>query len=256
MQGTNYTPVNEFIARGIVESIGRSPYGGWTMMLIVKERRSTLKLSISLEHQIAREIGRKDRVVVRGYTKAFTYHNDALDKDSEVMYFTATSVEHDTPELAQRFGEGLGMFYPEPIFRAFILGKVSKVARQENNAWAQLTVETCGGGRDLRPSFVVLRYYTGGRLPIFDYEVGDVVCARLSAHTPEKQGKNGRTHIYQNLIVEDIAYIDKKQKLGSGQARDPFSIGLENENNIDEQSAGEAITSGDFADDSDLLGNA
>ena len=56
--------------------------------------------------------------------------------------------------------------------------------------------------------------------------------------------------------MEDIAYIDKKQKLGSGQARDPFSIGLENENNIDEQSAGEAITSGDFADDSDLLGNA
>ena len=226
----NFTPVNEFVARGIVQFIGRSNFGGRVLRLLVKERRNTLTLNLSLEEGVARGIGRKDRVVVKGYTRAYSFHNDALDKDSSVMYFVATDVKRDTPELAQRFGENMGLFYPEPVFRAFISGRVTEAITLKNGAWGQITVETCGGGRDLRPSFVVLRYYMGGRLPVFDYEPGDIICTRLSAFTPIKKSDKGREYIFQNLVVEDIAYLDKKNKQKGASAQGdvlPVDLGLE-----------------------------
>lgn len=219
--------VNEFFARGIVLSIERGKFGSRVLTLLVKERRNELRMDISLENGVARGIGRKDRVVVYGYTRGFSYHNESLNKDSNIMFFAGTKVERETPELAKRFGNNLGLFYPEPVFRSFISGKVVQVVeRNEKNAWAQLIVETCGGGKDLRASRVIMRYYTAGQLPLFDYKEGDIICARLSANTPERKMNNGKTFRFQNLIVEDIAYLFKMPREMEPQKAPAFDIDL------------------------------
>lgn len=267
----NFIPTNEFVARGIVQSIERSRFGGRVLKLIVRERRTTLTLNLTLEDGAGRGIGRKDRVIVRGYTRAFSYHNDSQNKDSSVMYFVATDVKQDETELSQRFGIDTGIFYPEHVFRAFVSGKVKTAEKLRDGNWGHLTIETCGGGRDLRPSYVVLRYYLGGRLPVFDYEPGDYICARLSAFTPIKQSKNGNEYIFQNLVVEDIAYLEKKnpkeeQKgnvtaLDLGLHKEPGGPSHEElarkemENIVNTESAGDSGQDIKLADDSALMGD-
>ena len=208
------TYVNEFVARGIVLNIGWNEYRKTILTLLVKERRgNVLKLDINLETNTNVKIGKKDRVIVTGYTRGFNYHNDSLRKDSEVMFFVGTSVEKETTELAKRFGGDIGTFYPEPVFRSFVAGKVIKsIPPTLGNNWAKLIIETAGGGNDMRASRFTLRYYTGGRLPVFDYQEGDVICARLSAYTPEKKINEAKTIRFQNLNVEDIAYLYKSPR--------------------------------------------
>ena len=167
----NFTPVNEFVARGIVQFIGRSHFGGRVLRLLVKERRTTLTLNLSLEEGVARGIGRKDRVVVKGYTRAYSFHNDALDKDSSVMYFVATDVKRDTPELAQRFGENMGLFYPEwyaryePQVRAY--EKYADMMSDINAGKFSWDVSGRGiltdpdGVRAMRPSEVLEKIFAG-----------------------------------------------------------------------------------------------
>lgn len=223
------TYVNEFTARGIVLNIGYNEYHKRVLTLLVRERRdNTLKLDINLEKEIGRGIYPKDRIVVSGYTRGFTYHNDALGKDSEVMYFVGTAIEKETTELSKRFGGEIGTFYPEPVFRSFVSGKiVNIVPPTDKNAWAKITVKTSGGGSDLRASNVILRYYTGGRLPVFDYQEGDAICCRLSAYTPEKEMKSGRIIRFQNLNVEDIAYQYKVQRKTDKTVKFDIDAGLD-----------------------------
>ena len=223
-------PVNEVFVRGSIESIERNDYGNrvMTIVCLVRRGKEPLKLDFVLEGNVGRGFGRKDRVLVTGYTKAFTYHNEALQKSSEVMYFVATNVEKDKSELEQRFGVK-GFFYPEPMFRAFIAGTVVKVVKPDSRKWARLTVETCGGGHDLRPSYTTLRYYAAGKLPLFDYLPGDKVAVRCSAYTPEKTISNKKVRRFQNLIVEDIAYLERVPRANDDQKpkmSDPFSFGL------------------------------
>lgn len=261
--------VNEFTARGIVLETGSTEYHRKNLTLLVQERRNnTLKLDIALEPGIGDGIQKKDRVIVSGYARGFEFHNDALNKDSEVMYLAGTAVEKETTELEKRFGENLGNFYPEPVFRSFLSGKVMEVIPAEGKSpWAKLKIETRGGGTDLRASRVVIRYYTGGRLPVFDYQKGDVICARLSAYTPEKENKSGKLVRYQNLNVEDIAYLFRVHRKNDRGAELDVDCGLKS--SVVRENSGKHIKTGPeksreaseneeslFADDSELLSDS
>ena len=246
--------VNEFVVRGIVRGVEKNEHSGRTLRLLVKERRTQLELRITLNRGIGYNIGKKDRVVVRGYTKAFTYHNDVLKKDSYVMFFVATEVKKDQTELSLRFGKGLGQFYPEGVFRAFVSGRVESIEEPNEKNWAKLTIETCSGGEDLRPSHIVLRYYNGSRLPFFDYKIGDIICARLAAFTPERQIGDGKPFFFQNLIVEDIDFLEKMPRDKEKELRTAIDIGLP-EITEEEFAAkeAEAVAEETFADDSELM---
>lgn len=242
MANEKLTYVNEVFARGYVKTFRKDEYGNRVMVLIVKERKDNLlTLNFVLEQNVARGIGTKDRVLVKGYIRAFSYYNDSLRKQSDVMYFVATSVEHDVPELQQRFGVKTASFYPEPLFRAFVAGRVKAVKQTEGNPWAQLIVETCGGGRDLRACTPTLRYYTAGYLPLFDFVPGDKIVARLSAYTPlSKKSKPGYEYHYQDVVVEDIAYVEKAPREAQAETVDPSSLGLPSGNTMDQPASAPA----------------
>ena len=254
------TYVNEFTARGIVLSIGRSTYHKRVLTLLVQERRNkVLKLEINLEDGVGKRIDTKDRVIVTGYIRGFNYHNDALGKDSEVMFFVGTDVKRETTELSKRFGGKIGTFYPEHVFRSFVSGKVVNIVLPTDKiAWAKLVVKTNGGGSDMRASSITLRYYTNGHLPIFDYQIGDVICCRLSAYTPEKKLPDGTTRIFQNVNVEDIAYLYKAPRAASRNLKFDVDAGLIVNNNIPtEQKPAPVDSEVDeaeiYADDTDLI---
>ena len=246
--------VNEFVIRGIVRGIEKNEHNGRTLRLLVKERRTQLELSVTLNHGIGYGLSKKDRVVVQGYVKAFSYHNDVLNKDSYIMFFVATDVKKDQPELSMRFGKGLGQFYPEGVFRMFVSGRVEAIEEPNERNWAKLTVETCSGGNDLRPSHIILRYYNGSRLPFFNYKIGDIVCARLGAFTPEKQTDDGKSFYFQNLIVEDIDFLEKMPRDNDKKIMTAVDIGLPEltEEEFAKREA-EAVTKGTFADDAELM---
>lgn len=206
----NFTPVNELFVRGKVVKIEKGEHGPYELTMISKIRRKEpLTLSFTLDRDCGVKARPKDVITVTGYTRAFTRHNDILQKDTETMFFVATGMEKDLPELSKRFGEGYGHFYGEGVFRAFLSGTVVKAERVGEN-YGRLTIQTCGGGSDSRPSYPVLRYFLGSRLPSFDYRPGDVVAVRCSGSTPAGKAKTGgKDFFFQNLIVEDIDYLYK-----------------------------------------------
>lgn len=222
-------PTNEVYARGVIQSMRRDALGNQVMILIVKERRDNLlTLTFVLEQGVGRGFHIKDRVEVYGYTRAYQYYNDALSKKSEVMYFVATDVKKAVPELTQRFGVTNAHFYPTPLFRGFVAGTVKEVKKAENAPWGTLTVETCGGGGDQRPCTPILRYFTAGYLPLFDYRPGDKIVARVSARTPKaEKPRDGADYYFQNLIVEDIACSFRAPRPEDKRTvNDPTAFGL------------------------------
>jgi len=222
MERKDFVPVNEFTARGTVTSISQSKYGNRVLGLFVRERREDLNLIINLEGNVGRGINPYDHITVNGYVKAFRYHNDALDKDSDVLLLVATSVSRTKPELATRFGEDIGKFYPEPFFKGFISGRVEKRYTPDDSVVGYLRLTTCGGGHDQRYSHPELRYYLNGRLPAFDYNIGDHVACRFSMRTQERTTKSGTKLQYQNMRVEDIAYLFKKERPEKKESKKDF----------------------------------
>lgn len=217
----NFTPVNEVFARGKVLSVEQSPFGPTVLCVIAKVRRDKEPLILNFTYDVQAgtksgpHLKKGDIVQVTGYTRAFTVYNDALKRETETMYWVATKVELDKPELAKRFGDGHGHFYGEPVFRSFVSGTVVKAERQ-NKSWGRITLATSGGGSDPRPSYPVLRMFTGGYLPHFDFQPGDVLLVRCSAFTPQRKkelttnrNKKGGFGYFQNLIVEDFDYLYK-----------------------------------------------
>ena len=206
----NFTPVNEIFARGKVLKIGRGEHGPYEMTLISKIRRKDpLTLTFTLDKDCGVRAQERDVITVKGYTRAFNRYNEILQKETETMFFVATGFEPDVPELAKRFGDGLGHFCGEGVFRAFLSGTVVK-AEKMSEKYGRLTIATCGGGSDPRPSYPVLRYFLSPYLPAFDYRPGDIVAVRCSGSTPQgKPRRNNKEFFFQNLIVEDIDYLYK-----------------------------------------------
>ena len=222
--------VNEFVARGIVLSVQKTTNYGYPILdLYVKERRKELHLSIQLEKgAYPKNLHKKDRVIVTGYIRGFNYHDDITQQDKQVTYFVATHVEKSQTELEQRFGKGVhGIFYPEHVFRAFVLGVVRNVRYPApGKTTATLTVQTKSGGSDARASFIPVQYYTAGQwLPAFDFKENDVICMRLSGYTPEVTRKN-RTFHYQNLSIEDFDYLQKVPREEDNAEPVPLNVDL------------------------------
>ena len=256
-------PVNEFVARGVVLAIGRNNrYRRPMVRIVIKGRRDTAYIECQIEGDYPNDIHRRDYVMVQGYIRAFTYHNDALNKNSDVFYFVCTKIQKDKPELEQRFGVRGGNFHAEQFFRAYVSGTVEKIRQYPDSSWAHITVNTRGGEIDRRPSHVVMSYPLNSRLPLFDYEVGDKICARCSVYTPEKK-TNGKSMRFQNLTVEDIAYLEKKNRPEDGIVPNPFPDNIpggQNSRPADDDDFDDARYYGagfddDYADDSALMDN-
>lgn len=267
-QKKEYELINEFMARGVVTSIGQGRFGGRVLNLYVKERRKDLSLVISLERSAGMGISPYDHVLVKGYVKAFRYHNDALDKDSEAMFLTATSVVKERSELGDRLGMEIGRFSPEPMFRGYVVGKVLEATKRDGKPFGLIRLETCGGGQDQRLSRPVVRYYLKGRLPAFDYEPGDVVGLRFSMSTPEYVNqKTGHKSVYQSMAVEDIGYVVPKTR----ERKKPVQEGVMSEDDLEkalledtfdndiqddiEDTSGAEFSSGVSFEDEDLVGD-
>lgn len=223
--------VNEFIIRGVIDSLTRDKYGNRVLTVGIQSRRGEIHPQIMVDPSVKnlRYFGRKDRVLVRGYIRAFSYLNDTTGKNTYLMFVTATELQKERPELARRFDrEGnFGHFYPESLQRIFVSGKVVEV-KPPLKGWAELTIATRGGGSDLRPCSVRVRYYTRGALPFFDYQVGDIVATRLSLWVKEWPNKEhqGQLHHSQSLTVEDIDFLHKAFRREQVQIKPDIDAGL------------------------------
>ena len=249
--------INEFIARGVITGFSSDVYGNRVIQVAVHGRRYTATLNLIMEPGIGYGLHPYQHVILKGYTRAYSYFNEAVQKNVDTMYFVCTEVEPDKTLLAQRFGSEFAgqKFYSEAFFTAYISGKVVRAFKNPKAPqWGKLVVETSGGNLDRRPSYVSLSYMIGQRLPAFDYLPGDEVCIQASAFTPEKKKKSAkneeRTIVFQNLTVENIAYISKVERNGeTGNAnttaapapefRDPYSLHFTSMEELDEVMSGE-----------------
>lgn len=202
--------LNEFVVRGVLESIEEDKYGNTIVSMGLKERRAEKHIRLTADPMVTylKKFRRKDRVIAKGYIKAFRYFNDTTQKESYLMLLMLTDIQKESTELARRFARPMpfGHFYPEAVQRVFVAGRVEKVL-QPYHGWGELTIGTRGGGTDPRPSHIVLRYYTRGALPFYDYQVGDMVATRLSIYAKDTISHSGNPIHLQSLTVEDIDFL-------------------------------------------------
>ena len=221
---------NEWFARGYISRFSRDKlYNRLCMGLVVKQRRSTIRFDVFVDENVRANFKPGDRVAVKGYVRGFFAKTSTEGVASNILDLIAVKVERDKPELLQRFGIDTGRCYQDPVFWAVISGKLIEVVPPRESHWADLVVETCSGGNDIRPSRVSLRYYVGGRLPVYDYREGDWICARLSLYVRIKRfgtPENPRIFVFNDLNVEDIAYLSRAQQDEAARPSDPMSFGL------------------------------
>lgn len=270
------TPVNELFARGVIRRFKTEHGGRFTFELVVAGRRSTSILNIRTSPSVTEGLTSGDHVVVFGYVNGFRVYNERLQKKSEVINLEATEVLKDEGELMQRFGIETGRLYQEPECMAMVSGKLIQVVPPQTGKWAKLVLETCCGGDEIRPARLPLRYYAGSWLPPFDYLVGDRVAVKLSCYSEKKQYSGGREFTYSDLVVEDIAYLERQPgerknrsltadqlrlwRLGKGllAAREREKHEAEKARNAREQEANKPVEEGIpedviYADDSSLM---
>ena len=199
--------VNEVIATGKIIGTGKNGLGYSTITMVIRGiKPAIIKFVVG---NLAPEIGIGDNVTVKGYTKAYSYHNEIKDRWVSVQYFVALEIKKNQPDLKERFGVE-GRHYRNTFFQAYIAGTVTNTIETNDPNWAKLTVKVDGVGEDKRPSYITLSYLLNHRLPEFDYQRGDEVYISASISTPQKEFE-GKVVNFENLIIEDIVKAEAKE---------------------------------------------
>ena len=210
--------VNQFEIRGAVLDFGTNTFGSFLILSVTlpaKDKTRELTMRISITRSMLNRLARGDRVIVRGYTRAFSYHNTALGKDTKIQVNEATNIERATPILDTLFGEGKGFYCPPDSYVNALAGVVTNYSvSDERSPWAYVTIKTCGGGSDQRPSTPTLMFRRkvtrGSRTYYRELKVGDQIQCSCTAWTPNKEKENGEIVYLQNLIIDDYFVVNKE----------------------------------------------
>lgn len=196
--------VNEVKACGRIIATGKDRRGYSTVTIVIRGIKPAIVRFVV--DNLSSSIGVGDNVQIKGYTKAYSYHNEIQDRWISVQYFVAESIEKRPTALMERFGVE-GRYHTESRFEAYFQGEVTNTLDTRDPNWGKLTIKVDGTGRDRRPSYITLSYFKSKRLPAFDYLRGDKVCVYASISTPQKEFE-GRTVNFENLVIEDIVRIE------------------------------------------------
>lgn len=229
--------VNQFICKGVVNNIYFDGMSERVRVSVAARRNQTAFLDISISHDDVEYIKPRQYVAVNGFANGFYFKDRTTGDERFDMHLDAIDIAPDKTEIMQKFNVDEGNFYGEQFFRAYFLGKISKVWNI-NNRWARIELKTIKTEKMKKPSYIRLEYPLTGQLPKFDYVSGDIVCIVASVHTPEivrKSNDNKKhgsaTKHYLNFVVEDIAHISKAARPNPFEVS-PYSISGDKESTI------------------------
>ena len=197
---------NRFFARGRIIGIGMDDYGHKRFVLYIRgtggpraskngEEKENVKpapgarpvyLSIAFGNNTPYNVRISDIVEVEGHMVAYPYKNEAVDKWGFIQYLKADSITPAVSELTKVFGEEAAGFSTGRHYSRFYLKGVH----------------------------IRAQYSDRMRVNDVQYEKGDTVALIGTFSYSRKVAKHDDARIvyFENVIVDDMAVVKKKEK--------------------------------------------
>ena len=230
---------NRFFARGKIIGIGVDDYGHKRFVLYIrgiggsraqrnKEEKETVKtvpgsrpvyLSIAFGNNTPHNVRVTDIVDVEGHIIAYPYFNEVVNKWGFIQYLKADNITQSVPELTKVFGEeAVGFSTGRHYSRVCVKGEVIDKYRAEGSIWHKLTLRVDGDNDDRRRNDIRAQYSSRMRVNDVQYEIGDTIALIGTFSSSSKTAKNDSDRIvyFENVIVDDMAVVKKKERAQEG----------------------------------------
>lgn len=219
-----YNRFNRVYLCGKVVAYGITPSGAPTFVLAISKDAedvterdpsaySLVDVAFGNVRKEQREIPLHSTVEVEGHVEAYDYMNEVWKKSSHVQYFVADRIEPAESRMKEAFGYK-GNTYRRHYSEFYIKGEIVWLNTNTNNAWAIITIRS-GRKSYVRAQFLKPTEYNGLRTSC---AMGDMICATGFISTAIKSGKDGNRIKFENLNIDDIYVVSRREEPPSPKA--------------------------------------
>lgn len=226
------TVYNKIYACGRVVGYGRTPSGIRTFTLLIRgsqsEGRPARNIVLNVAYGRAADdhpdgIPIRSMIEMEGHLVSYSYRNEIFDRWGYVQYIEADKIEFIKPELEESFGVP-GFSYKRSYVQVYLKGEVTRVTKTEStnegrtSTWVNLSIRTSNSSRQGRG---VVRVQFSSRMRVNDVgascKEGDIVCLIGTFSTNTKTDRSGNRTNFENVIVDDMRIIEKKDAAKDAQ---------------------------------------